>query len=111
MALSENSAHEHERQREAIGEIKAEMKEMRTAFSALGAKVGDSVRDLGEKVLGWKGSIELTLAEMKARLEVVEKAHASREKTWAERVNVALNAVLVALVLWTLYKVTGIKTP
>lgn len=107
MAASENSATEHDRLREAIGEIKTDAKETRTAVHHL----GDTMRDLREAVLGWKGEVELRLAAVVARLDVIEREHNTIKSTKTERVSVVLNAVGVALVLWVLYKVTGIKAP
>jgi hypothetical protein len=107
MAASENSATEHDRLREAITDIKAEAHETRDAVRGLGKTMGD----LREVILGWKGDVEARLVGITMRLESLEKSAGGREKSITDRVNVVLNALAVALVLWTLYKVTGIKAP
>jgi len=104
---SENSAFEHERLKEAITDIKDDAKETREAVRGLGKTMGD----LKEVILGWKGDVEARLVAFNLRLLALEDKAKSNEKTIAERVNVAMNAVLVALVLYVLYRVTGIKTP
>ncbi len=118
MALSEASANEFDRTRaefkDVIGEIKDDAKETRLDVGAL--RGGFS--DLKETIIGWKGEVEARLVGYALRLEALEKSQgemkAHQDKSLAgrtERVNVVLNAVLVALVLFVLYKVTGIKAP
>lgn len=107
MAASEHSANEHDRLREAIDDIKDSAKETRTDVGAL--RGGFS--DLRGAILGWKGEVEAKLVGYAIRIEALEKVRDKGEKNIADRVNVALNGVLTVLVLWTLYKVTGIKAP
>jgi len=114
MPASEHTPSEHDRLREAIDEIKDDAKETRSAVSRL----GDTMRDLREAVLGWKGEVELRFADVVARLKVLEEwqrdknaEHKSLTSSKVERANAVMNAVLIAVALWLVYKVTGIKAP
>jgi hypothetical protein len=107
MPASDHSATEHDRLREAIGDIKDDAKETRDSVRSLGR----TMSDLKDVIMGWKGEVELRLADVVARLKVLEEWHTTAKSSKTERVNAALNAVTIALVLWLLYKVTGIKTP
>jgi len=108
---SENSAFEHERLKEAINDIKDDAKETRESVRSFGRDFAQALGDLKEALLGWKADVEARLAGYSLRIAELEEKAKSREKTIAERANVAMNAILVALVLYVLYKVTGIKTP
>lgn len=107
MPASEHSANEHDRLREAIDDIKDDAKETRLDVGAL--RGGFS--DLKETIIGWKGEVEAKLVGYALRIEALERVRDKGEKNITDRVNVALNGVLTVLVLWTLYKVTGIKAP
>ncbi len=107
MDAPDRSATEHDRLREAISDIREDGKDTRAAVS----KIGDSMRDLREVVIGWKGDVELRLAGFFARLKILEDEHAEHKKNRTDRANLVLNTVLIVLVGWVLYRTTGIKAP
>jgi len=106
---SEHSANEHDRLREAIGSIQAEARETRNAMYGLKDAILSKWAELERSIMAHTMRLDAHDKALEESKAASEKANGRRERNVAERVNLAINALLsvgVALLLW---KVFGVK--
>ena len=103
----DHSATEHDRIREAVADIREDIREMRASQDTF----RDLLAEVKDVAFGKWSELHARMAGYDTRLGLVEKAQEGKQKTSMERANLVINTVLVALVMWLLYKVTGIKMP